>query len=141
MEDLGWVLERMPHKPPMLLVDEVISVEGPRITCKAKITADHILLDPERGGAITPLFAIELFAQAAAALMVYHAAKQGAGMESGYLLGTRKLELELDAIHVGDELTIRAEELWGAGPLSQLDCTLEHGGAIVARGSINVARG
>jgi predicted hotdog family 3-hydroxylacyl-ACP dehydratase len=137
-EDLGWVLERMPHKPPMLLVDEVVSVEGPRITVKAHISPDHILLED---GAISPLLAIELFAQAAAALMVHRSAQHGAGMESGYLLGTRKLELEVDAFHVGDELVVRAEELWGADALSQLDCTLERGGKVVAKGSINVARG
>ena len=137
-EDLSWVVERMPHAPPMRFIDHVVSVDGPCIICTTRIRDEHILLD---AGRVTPLIAVELFAQAAAALMVYHSGKEGSGMAMGYLLGTRRLDVATDAFAVGDELTTRCEEVWSADGLSQLDCTVERRGEIVARGSVNVARG
>ena len=119
-------------------IDEVVSVDGPSITCTTRIRDEHILLD---GGRITPLIAVELFAQAAAALMVCHSGQEGSGMTMGYLLGTRRLDVTADSFEVGDELTTRCEEVWSADGLSQLECTVERRGEIVARGSVNVARG
>jgi predicted hotdog family 3-hydroxylacyl-ACP dehydratase len=135
---LSWVIERMPHKPPMRLVDEVVSASDSAVVCRARIGEDHILREPN--GRVSPLFAVELFAQTAAALMVYRSGQEGAGAFSGYLVGTRRIDIDIDAFDVGDEVLVTATELWGAGALAQLDCTVERGGVTVARGSINVAR-
>lgn len=135
-DELGWVVAQMPHQPPMRLIDEVLSVEGGHIVCRSRIEEDHILLE---GGRVSALAAIELFAQAAAALMVYRATKAGVTPTGGYLLGTRKVDVEVDGFSVGDVLTIDVNELWGNGPLAQFECSLRQGEAVVATGSINVA--
>jgi predicted hotdog family 3-hydroxylacyl-ACP dehydratase len=126
----------MPHQPPMRFIDEVVRVEDARIVCRSHITESHLLLD--RGRA-TPLLAIELFAQAAAALMVYRAQTAGAPPTGGFLLGTRQVDVMRDAFVSGDVLEIEVTELWGNGPLAQFDCVLTLEGVEVARGSINVA--
>ncbi|MBW2461171.1 MAG: hypothetical protein JRH11_05960 [Deltaproteobacteria bacterium] len=135
-ENLAWVVAQMPHQPPMRLIDEVVSVEGGHIQCRSRIQDDHILLD---NGRVSALAAIELFAQAAAALMVYRATKAGVTPTGGYLLGTRKVDLEVDYFLIGDELTIDVNELWGNGPLAQFECSVAQGDTVLATGSINVA--
>ena len=135
-EDLSWVVAQMPHQPPMRFIDEVVAVEDARIVCKAVLGESHIMADE---GRVSPLVAIELFAQAAAALMVYRAAKAGAPPTGGFLLGTRKVDVNTEAFVTGDVLTIDVKEIWGNGPLAQFECLLSRDGDEVASGSINVA--
>lgn len=132
------VLSRMPHKPPMLILDDVEQVGAMHIVCKARIGADHILLHE---GRVSSFFAVELFAQSAAALMVHRALAGGQAPTTGMLLGTRKITLRRGAFALGDEVTVRAEEIWGAGALAQFSGRAEIAGALVAEGSINVMTG
>lgn len=138
-EDLGWVVERMPHAPPMRLVDAVRAVDGDAgtLTAEATIGPDHLLLED---GRVTGLAAIELIAQAAAALVTYRAYRAGEPGAEGFLLGTRRLEVPAGGFAPGDRLTIHVAETWGAGPLAHFDGRIERGGAVVAAGSIHVAR-
>ncbi len=135
-DDLSWVVANMPHQPPMRFIDEVSSVEDARIVCRCRFSDEHIMAND---GRVTPLVAIELFAQAAAALMVHRAAQAGAPPTGGFLLGTRKVDVNVDAFRSGDELTVDVRELWGNGPLAQFECVATRDGEEVARGSINVA--
>jgi predicted hotdog family 3-hydroxylacyl-ACP dehydratase len=135
-EDLSWVVAQMPHQPPMRFIDEVVEVEDARILCKCRLHDAHIMVVD---GSVTPLVAIELFAQAAAALMVHRAAQAGAPPTGGFLLGTRKVDVNVDVFRPGDELTVDVKELWGSGALAQFECVLTRDGAEVATGSINVA--
>lgn len=136
--DSARILAGMPHEPPMRLIDAVVEVGASHIVCEAVITDEHVLL---RDGRVPNVLAIELFAQAAAAYEVSRALDTGGGPVSGMLLGTRKIDLDTDGFAPGDVLTIRAEELWGSGPLAQFACTVSRAGEQVASGSINVARG
>jgi len=139
LSELGQrVLSRMPHKPPMLILDDVEQVGAMHIVCKARIGADHVLLDQ---GRISSFFAVELMAQSAAALMVHRALVGGLAPTTGMLLGTRKITLERGSFEVGDDVTVRAEEIWGAGALAQFNGRVEVAGVLVAEGSINVMTG
>ena len=51
-DDLGWVIERLPHRPPMRLIDEVVEASGRKLVARARIGHDHILLED---GRVTPL--------------------------------------------------------------------------------------
>jgi len=141
---LDWILDAMPHAPPMRLVDGVVVVDGPRIVCTAGIGPDHLLLEPEEGAGdagVSGLVAIELFAQAAAALLVYHARQSGHGATGGYLLGSRRLTVDAPRLRPGDRLRVRVEESFSQGPIAQFAGVLERDGVEIARGSINVVHG
>jgi predicted hotdog family 3-hydroxylacyl-ACP dehydratase len=136
---LTGLLERLPHRGPMLWLDEVRRVTDQQVETKAVIRRGHIL---ERAGRVPPLAAIELFAQTAAALMAHRLGRGGGeGRVSGALLGTRGVDVFVDGFAVGDELIVVAEETWGAGALAQFDCVLWRGSDRVAEGTINVASG
>ena len=134
-DDLAWVIERLPHRPPMRLIDEVVLASGRRLVARATIREDHILLE---GGRVTPLLAIELFAQAAAALLVWLGGQGAPPAVSGYLLGTRKLDMDPGGFGPGDVLDIVVEETWSTPGLAQLTGELRRNGATVATGSVTV---
>jgi predicted hotdog family 3-hydroxylacyl-ACP dehydratase len=134
-DDLAWVIERLPHRPPMRLIDEVVEASGRRLVARATIHDDHILLVD---GHVTPLLAIELFAQAAAALLVWLGGKGAPPAVSGYLLGTRKLDMDPSGFTVGDTLDVIVEETWSTPGLAQLAGELRKDGASVATGSVTV---
>jgi predicted hotdog family 3-hydroxylacyl-ACP dehydratase len=128
----------VPHRAPMLLVDELVSQEGRAIVCRATIREDHPFLSD---GEVSVLVAVELFAQTAAALVGLLASAGGPSMQSGALLGSREVLFSTDALHVGDVLDIRCEEVWTVGPAAQVVCALYRDGVKIAEGSINVMAG
>ncbi|MDH5493474.1 MAG: hypothetical protein OEY14_16085, partial [Myxococcales bacterium] len=54
----------LPHRPPMLLLEEILRWEPGRIVCRAELGPDHPFLAPGGAGAPSALCA-ELLAQAA----------------------------------------------------------------------------
>lgn len=138
MSALPPIAALVPHRPPMLLIDEAISHEGRSLVCRARIREGHPLLEED---GVPALVAIELFAQSAAALVGLLAPTGGPSMQTGALLDTRELRLHASSFAVGDELIIRCTEAWTIGPAAQIECTMERDGEIVAEGSINVMAG
>lgn len=128
----------VPHRPPMLLVDELVSHEGRKVVCRAHVRSDHPFL---RDGKVPVLVAVELFAQSAAALVGLLAARGGASMTQGALLGSREVRFFTDALRVGDTVDIHCAEAWTIGPAAQIECALYRDGARIAEGSINVMAG
>lgn len=138
MSALPAIAALVPHRPPMLLVDELVSHEGRTIVCRATIREDHLFLED---GAVPALVAVELFAQSAAALVGLLAPPGGPSMNSGALLGSREVRLHTDVLNVGDVVDIQCTEVFTIGPAAQIDCALYRNGAKIAEGSINVMAG
>ena len=138
VKDFSATLDRLPHAGPMLFLDRIVSVQDPMIETETTFGADFIMA---RGEHISPLVAIELFAQSAAALMAHRSAAANAPKVSGALLGTRKLDVHVAEFRVGETVRTQAREIFGAGALAQFDCKLFRGEDLVAEGSINVAAG
>lgn len=131
------LLEQIPHRGPMRWVDEVASASEGRVECRTRLRDGHLLAE---SGHISPLIALELFAQSAAVLMASRKAEGGeTDPVNGALVGTRKLDVFVDELRVGDELTTVAQEKWTAGALTQLTCELRRDGETIARGAVNVA--
>lgn len=122
----------------MRFLTGVDEVSATRIRTRARIGDDFIMA---RDGKVSPLVAIELFAQSAAAFMAHRTRDTDAPFVQGALLGTRKLDTFVDHFDVGDELVTEAEEVFGVGALAQFKCTLWRGEEKVAEGHINVASG
>ena len=126
----------MPHRPPMLLLDRMLACTDGEAICDKTIREDDLFV--ERGG-ISALVALELFAQTAAAHFGYLGMKRGGGFASGALLGTRKLELGVHRLAVGDTVEVRVTQVMAMPPAAQYECALLRGGETIASGTINVA--
>ncbi|MBX3272358.1 MAG: hypothetical protein KF729_19015 [Sandaracinaceae bacterium] len=132
------ITELLPHRPPMLLVDEVIRHEGLRVTCRTTIREDMPFVSD---GQAPMLVALELFAQSACSLVALLAVGRRTAMMGGAFLGTRKVALHADALFVGDVVDIHCEERMAIGPTAQIECRLERAGELLAEGAINVMAG
>jgi predicted hotdog family 3-hydroxylacyl-ACP dehydratase len=133
-------IDLLPHRPPMLLIDEVVAWKDRKITCRARIGPDHPFLEGDR---VSSMLAIELFAQSAGAL-VGLAGRERADADisgGGALLGTREIVLEQPWLAIGDELLVECEELWASEGAAQVGCVLRRDGETIARGSVNVFAG
>jgi predicted hotdog family 3-hydroxylacyl-ACP dehydratase len=128
----------MPHRPPMLMIDALVAHSEDECTCIKTFRAGDPLVE---GGRVSALAVIELFAQAAAAHFGYAGVLRGGPMTSGALLGTRKIDLAIGSLAVGDEITIVAHRAMAIPPMAQFECTASVGGRVIATGSINVAMG
>jgi len=128
----------IPHRPPMLLVDEVIDHEGLRVTCRTTIRDDMPFVS---NGEVPLLVALELFAQSACTLVSLLASRSGTAMQSGAFLGTRTVTLRSDCLRVGDVVDVHCEERMAIGPAAQIECRLVRRGETLAEGSINVMAG
>lgn len=122
----------------MLVLDAMLHCDETTALCRRTIRAGDVFVEADGASA---LLALELFAQTAAAHFGYLGMLRGGGLASGALLGTRKLELEVDRYRIGDVLEIRASQVMSMPPAAQYECSLSRDGEVLARGTINVAMG
>jgi predicted hotdog family 3-hydroxylacyl-ACP dehydratase len=132
------VAELLPHSPPMILVDELVLVEGPRTVCRVTLRPDSPFAE---GGRVPAAAAIEYMAQTVGVYAGLRARGHGEPPRIGYLLGTRDMTLELDSFAVGDELLVEAVHVWGDEALGSFDCAVRRGGETVAVATLNVYQG
>lgn len=142
-ETLPDLRDILPHRPPMILIDDFNYCTDTEVQCTVAIRdGAPFVVD----GKVPALVSLEYFAQTVAALFGFRHRHRTGGFELGMLLGTRELTLDADYFHVGDTLTITGVETWCAPPISQYRCELrKHGpsglGVVLARGSISVLAG
>jgi predicted hotdog family 3-hydroxylacyl-ACP dehydratase len=128
----------MPHRPPMLMIDALLAHSDDACTCTKTFRADDPLVE---GDGVSALVMIELFAQTAAAHFGYAGFVAGGAMTSGALLGTRKIELAVGTLPLGQAITIVATRTMAMPPMAQFECEARLGDRVIATGSINVAMG
>lgn len=129
--------ELLPHRAPMILLDEVVDHDARSIVCRAKVPGTSPFV---RDGQMPAVVALEHMAQATAALLGLHALAKGGPIRGGYLVGSRQLDLEIDELAVGDRLEVRAEHVWGEEQFATFACSLHRDGVRVASATLNVLR-
>lgn len=103
------VTSLIPHRPPMLLVDEVISAEEKIGRAHAVVSADHLFLRAD--GTLAPETCAELVAQGFGVCEAYRRLSKGLTIKGGgYLANIRDL-VYLAPARAGDELIVRTEKI------------------------------
>lgn len=98
------VISLLPHKPPMLLVDELVSFSDASARVRAHIGPEHLFLD--ENGILDNAALVEMVAQSYAAwAAALHAREHGSEPQEGggYLVSVRGFEFLLSA-RQGDAL-------------------------------------
>lgn len=99
----------LPHRPPMLLVDEILAVEEKMGKAHAVIEENHLFLRED--GTLVPEVFCELIAQGFGVCEACRRLNKGLTLDGGgYLASLREVEFMADA-HVGDELIICTEKM------------------------------
>lgn len=132
----------LPHRPPMVLIDEVESFdfENKRLVARVTITEKQLFYT---AGGVPNWVAIEYMAQAAAALVGYHDKHLAPDLpvRPGLMLGTRKLDLKLARFAAGKTYRIVAENVFNDADAASFACSIEdEAGETVATANLNAYR-
>lgn len=131
------VAEILPHRGRMVLIDEVIAVDGGTIRCGVHIRPDSAFV---RGSTVATIVCLEYMAQTTGALLGLWAAQIGGRVTGGLLLGTPEFELHVPELDVGDRVEVECTHLWGHDDVWKFSGAAYRGGQRVAAGTLNVLR-
>lgn len=125
----------LPHAPPMILLDEVVSYDDESLLAAVTITASSLFL--ARDG-VPGHVGIEYMAQACGAYAGVHALDSGDPVRIGLLLGTRDYRVLAPWFRVGDHLRIAVALVFRDEPVAAFACTITIDGKLVADAQLKV---
>lgn len=131
------ILELLPHRPPMLWIDEVLAREADAVRCRLTVRPTHLFVED---GAVEPVVAIEWIAQAVAALVGLFDRDRALSPRPGYLIAIPEAKFFVDQFAVGDVLEIGARRVWGDDTLASFEGTVDRGGDRAAQAQLSVYR-
>lgn len=129
------ILELVPHDPPMVLLDSLSHVDEEGLKACVTIRPD-IPFYEARG--VPSYVGIEYIAQAISAFSGYQSKQRGRPVQIGFLLGTRKLELERPWFTPGQLLDVEAKPVYNDGQMAVFDGTVTCAGDVIVRARVNV---
>ncbi|NIA27324.1 MAG: 3-hydroxylacyl-ACP dehydratase [Desulfobulbaceae bacterium] len=128
------VRELLPHDPPMVLLDKVISCAESSLVAEVVVKPESMFCD-ESG--VPAWVGIEYMAQSVAAHAGAMARQHGGRPVIGYLLGTRSYKSAVSEFPIGATLKIVVEPLFVETGLGAFACRIDMGDT-VAEATINV---
>lgn len=131
------LLELLPHRPPMTMLSDVVSVDGQgSAVAVADVSEDSIFHDSALGG--TPACAaIEYMAQTVALIVGDRHRRNGETPKVGFLLGTRKLDVSIPSFKSGTRYEVTANCIYSDDEFASFDCTItDPDGATVASATL-----
>jgi predicted hotdog family 3-hydroxylacyl-ACP dehydratase len=128
-------MELIPHRPPLCLIDKLISYENEAGCVTARIKADHPFIHID--GKLEPTALIEIVAQAYAAIVGYRDLTEGKSVERGFLVGIRKFQIHHPA-KVGDQLQIEVATIGKFSGFAVAEGQISCNNRIIANGSIKL---
>jgi predicted hotdog family 3-hydroxylacyl-ACP dehydratase len=118
------ISELVPQKPPMLLLDHVVTFGDDRVTCSATPSEDSIFFTD---GQIPAVLTLEYMAQAVATYVGLTRHGEGGKPKIGYIISARNFEVCTDHLALGQELTIQAQMSWSDDVTAKFDCQVSQG--------------
>jgi predicted hotdog family 3-hydroxylacyl-ACP dehydratase len=132
------IADVVPHRPPSLLLDELVEADDKHAVSLVRITERSPFFE---GQGVPAVVTLEYMAQTVAAYS--GALRRGLGqqVQLGFLLACRRLTLTTDLLRPGDELRVEARHVWSAPPLGQFDCQVTRGDQTIANATLSVYEG
>lgn len=125
----------LPHRPPMCLVDELLSCDDSSCRTTVLVTAQGIMFDA--AGLLEPVALIEMIAQSFAAMRGFVDQRNGLPVREGFLVGIRRTELH-GAVRIGERLEITVETSAVVGAFAVAEGVVRRGAEVVASGSLKL---
>lgn len=113
------IIELIPHRPPMLLIERVLSFAPDRVVCAARPTHTSIFA---RNGAIPGVVMLEYMAQATAACLALSRPDDPGARGQGLLVAARHCSLACAEVAFDTELVVVASLSATAGRAASFDC-------------------
>jgi predicted hotdog family 3-hydroxylacyl-ACP dehydratase len=134
MKDFPSLEELLPHRPPMVLIDEIVDFDEEDKVLVAAFTV--------RSEWKHNLSAIEYMAQTSAALagMSDLLERPGEPARPGFLLGTRRMVLNIAEFEVGRRYTVKSTLAFSDYEAASFDCAIYCDCEEVASATLNAYR-
>lgn len=134
------LMEYLPHRPPMVWVDEVVSADAVEGVCRIHLSKEAGYMGP---GGVRASSAVEWMAQAYAYTRVCYARSAGApgqkNLSKAYLVGIRQLEFTSTKIPTEGSLIVRVKTVRDLEGLTLLSGRVETSdGQLLASGTLKV---
>ncbi|MFA7556031.1 MAG: hotdog family protein [Spongiibacteraceae bacterium] len=135
----------LPHREPMLLLDEVLSYDDKKASVAVNISNSSPFFSEAMGG-VPAWVGLEYMAQAISVWSGSQQITQGVPITIGFLLGSRRYQAERSCFETGARLVVEVEIRYAEeSGLSAFDCTIKHiqsmeGGELLASARINAFR-
>jgi predicted hotdog family 3-hydroxylacyl-ACP dehydratase len=120
--------ELIVHRPPMRLLDRVLTVGDNNAVAETIVRSDNPFFEPGRG--VPAYFGLEMMAQAIALIDGEKRRRSGLPPNIGFLLGCRLYASKRANFAENEKLTVTASMVFGGdGAMFAFDCRLddEHG--------------
>ncbi|MBW8309804.1 MAG: hypothetical protein K0M45_09285 [Candidatus Paracaedibacteraceae bacterium] len=130
------LVDVLPHKAPMILLDKIIEFRENLIHVSVTITQESLFLANDK---VPAYVGLEYMAQAIAAwngIVSRHSSTFPPRI--GFLLGTRNLKLHSPAFSIGTKLDIFGTCNYTDGEMGSFDCWIDHEGTQVASATLTV---
>lgn len=119
MSEWPSVAQLIPHRDPMILLDEMLDWSKGRSRCGLEVRHGARFVDE---GKLPAPFLIEHMAQSVAVCLGYEAFRGGRGVHVGMIVSCRSFEALVGEAHVGDRLLVSAEQKRANASVSSFDC-------------------
>lgn len=125
----------MPHASPMILIDQIDACDAESISASMTVRDDSPFVE---NGRVPSYIAVEYMAQTIAAYSGIDGRQKDEPVRIGFLLGTRKMTLNVPSFQVGDQLSLHGTVLYNDDGMASFDCTTTRDGETMASAIINV---
>ena len=117
--------ELLPHRPPMTMLTQVLSVDGYGIANAVVDTSPGSVFHiPEMGG-VPACAALEYMAQTMALAVGAEWRRKGEVPKVGFVLGTRRMEVKVDVFESAKRYVARAQCCYADDEFASFDCSVE----------------
>lgn len=134
------ILELIPHRPPMLLINKIQSLNETGSQAIVVIDSDAPFVQPN---GVPSWVGLEYMGQTAALIAGYQLREGLTKPHLGYLLGSRNYSAEQAYFDLGSQLLVSCTEAALVGDsLATFDCTIENNESkqVLAKASLSVFR-
>src|SRR5689334_9290282 len=116
------LLDVLPQKPPMVLLDSIVSHTTEETVCSVRIGPASPFAEAD--GSIPSWISLEYMAQCAAAHSGLVERGKGKPIRLGFLLGSRKVTFHVSRFAAGAQLRVHARVVWDDGELASFACSV-----------------
>jgi len=124
------------HRPPMRLLDRIISISENDALAETVVRSDNPFFEPGRG--LPAYVGLEMMAQAIAAIDGRKRRASGLPANIGFLLGCRRYLSKRASFAENEKLTVAATMVFGDGAMFAFDCRLDDEQGEVATANLKV---
>ena len=129
------VSELLPHRPPMILLDEILGYDETSLAAGVTVSAASLFVEAE---GVPAHIGLEYMAQACGAFAGLLARERGEPVRIGFVLGTRQYRAHVPCFRRGDRLAITVAVLYQDEQVGAFECRIEIAGKLAAEAQLSV---